>query len=196
MKLNQREIFQGIKSLVLSYSIGNFLPMSPDVSTTHHRADRSGHPQVSEPTAKLSSAQPSPQPTKMKREASWQIATNLFISFKYAWAGISYAFQTQRNFRIHVVIGSAAIGLGVFLHLTAVEIAVIGLTIAAVMATELLNTAIESLVDMSMPQTYHELAKIAKDCAAGAVLVSSVAAILVAGCLLLPPLVALIQSHL
>ncbi|HIK13245.1 MAG TPA: diacylglycerol kinase family protein [Oscillatoriaceae cyanobacterium M33_DOE_052] len=156
--------------------------MSPDVSTTPKRTDRSG---------KLS-----PQPNKMKREASWQIATNLFISFKYAWAGISYAFQTQRNFRIHVIIGSTAIGLGVFLHLTAVEMAVIGLTIAAVMATELLNTAIESLVDMSMPQTYHELAKIAKDCAAGAVLVASVAAILVAGCLLLPPLAVLIQSKL
>ncbi len=182
MKLNQREIFRGIESLAPDTSIPNFLPMSPDVSTTPKRTDRSG---------KLS-----PQPTKMKREASWQIASNLFISFKYAWAGISYAFQTQRNFRIHVIIGSAAIGLGVFLHLTAVEMAVICLTIAGVMATELLNTAIESLVDMSMPQTYHELAKIAKDCAAGAVLVSSVAAILVASCLLLPPLAVLIQSKL
>lgn len=196
MKLNQRQIFEGIKSLALDYSIGSFLPMSPDVSTTPKGDDRSAHRQVSAPTGQRSAAQLSPQPTKMKREASWQIATNLFISFKYAWAGISYAFQTQRNFRIHVVIGSTAIGLGVFLHLAAVEMAVIGLTIAAVMATELLNTAIESLVDMSMPQTYHELAKIAKDCAAGAVLVSSVAAILVAGCLLLPPLLALIQSYL
>lgn len=125
---------------------------------------------------------------RLHRQLSWQIAANLFVSFKYAWAGITYAFKTQRNFRIHVLIGSLAIALAVFLNLSLVEITIIGLTIAGVMATELLNTAIESMVDLSSPQQYHELAKIAKDCAAGAVLVSSLAAILVAGCLLLPRL--------
>lgn len=123
---------------------------------------------------------------RLHRKLSWQIAANLFVSFKYAWAGISYAFATQRNFRLHVLIGSLAIALAIFLNLSLVEVTIIGLTIAAVMATELLNTAIESLVDLSLPNQYHELAKIAKDCAAGAVLVSSLAAILVACCLLLP----------
>jgi diacylglycerol kinase (ATP) len=87
-----------------------------------------------------------------------------------------------------------AIGLGVFLHLSAVELAVICLTSALVMALELLNTAIESVVDLTVKQSYHELAKIAKDCAAGAVLVSAIAAVLVAGSLLIPPLLARIQS--
>jgi diacylglycerol kinase (ATP) len=132
----------------------------------------------------------------IKRELSWQVASNLLVSFKYAWSGIAYAFQTQRNFRVHVCVGTLAICLGILLHLAAVEMAVIGLTCGLVLVMELLNTAIESVVDLTVKQTYHELAKIAKDCAAGAVLVSAMAAVLVAGVLLLPPLVKLILSTL
>ena len=128
------------------------------------------------------------------RDLAWEIAPTLLISFKYAWAGLSYAFITQRNFRIHTVIGTLAISLGVFLHLKPVEIAVICLTSGLVMALELLNTAIESVVDLTVKQTYHELAKIAKDCAAGAVLISAITAVFVAGSLLLPPLLTLIQQ--
>lgn len=127
-----------------------------------------------------------------ERALSWKVASNLFASFKYAWAGISYAFITQRNFRIHVSVCALAIGLSVFLQLKPVEIAVIGITSGLVMALELVNTAIESLVDLTVKQTYHELAKIAKDCAAAAVLISSLVAVLVAGMLLLPPLLRLI----
>ncbi|WP_414530315.1 diacylglycerol kinase family protein [Nodularia chucula] len=129
-----------------------------------------------------------------ERELSWQVASNLFISFKYAWAGISYSFHTQRNFRIHLSVCALAIALSLFLHLQPIEIAIIGITSGLVLALELLNTAIESLVDLTVKQTYHELAKVAKDCAAGAVLVSSLVAVLVAGTLLLPPLVILIMS--
>ncbi|HEY9883856.1 MAG TPA: diacylglycerol kinase family protein, partial [Thermosynechococcaceae cyanobacterium] len=64
------------------------------------------------------------------------------------------------------------------------------------LAMELLNTALESVVDLTVKQTYHELAKIAKDCAAAAVLISSLAAVSVAGSLLLPKLWLLIAPHL
>jgi len=138
----------------------------------------------------------SEQVVKPTRELAWQIAPNLRISFKYAWAGLRYAFISQRNFRIHTVMGALAISSGVFLHLTAIEMAVIALTSALVLALELLNTAIESVVDLTVKQSYHELAKIAKDCAAGAVLISALGSLLVAGWLLLPPLLALIQSAL
>jgi diacylglycerol kinase (ATP) len=139
--------------------------------------------------------QPNPV-VKRTRDLAWRIAPTLMVSFKYAWAGVSYAFTTQRNFRIHSLIGTLAVSLGVFLHLRAVEIAVICLTSGLVMALELLNTAIESVVDLTVKQSYHELAKIAKDCAAGAVLVSAIAAVFVAGSLLLPPLFTLIQQLL
>lgn len=146
--------------------------------------------EISMPTSKHSD-----QAGKPDRDLAWQIAPNLLVSFKYAWAGVRYAFITQRNFRIHIIIGTLAIGLGVFLQLRPVELSVIGLTIGGVLAMELLNTAIESVVDLTVKQSYHELAKIAKDCAAGAVLISALAAVLVACALLLPPLFALIVSN-
>jgi diacylglycerol kinase (ATP) len=125
---------------------------------------------------------------KLNRELSWRVAPSLFISFQYAWAGVSYAFHTQRNFRIHVIVGTLAVSLGIFLQLSPVEMAVVVLTIAAVLAMELLNTALESVVDLTVKQTYHELAKIAKDCAAAAVLISAIASLGVASSLLLPRL--------
>jgi diacylglycerol kinase (ATP) len=148
------------------------------------------------------SQQISPPPTQnqlftfvtKERDLSWQVASSLLVSFKYAWAGITYSFQTQRNFRIHVSVCTLAIALSVFLHLQPVEIAIIGITSGLVLALELLNTAIESLVDLTVKQTYHELAKIAKDCAAGAVLVSALVALLVGSVLLLPPLVVMMMS--
>ncbi len=125
----------------------------------------------------------------VKREHAWRVASNLFVSFGFAWAGITYAFRTQRNFKIHVVMGTSALALALYLALAPVEVAVIGLTVGAVMTMELLNTALESVVDLTVDQTYHELAKIAKDCAAGAVLVSALVSVMVAASLLLPPLI-------
>lgn len=130
----------------------------------------------------------SPKVVQFKRESAWQVAPTLLSSFRYAGMGLSYAFQTQRNFRIHTILGLSALSLGMLLHLPTIELAVIGLTCGAVLAMELLNTAIEAVVDLTVKQTYHDLAKIAKDCAAAAVLVSAIAALLVGGFLILPKL--------
>jgi diacylglycerol kinase (ATP) len=128
-----------------------------------------------------------------QRELAWQIAPNLLISFQYAWAGVRYAFVTQRNFRIHTVIAALVVSMGLFLRVNAVEMSILVLTCALVMVLELLNTALESIVDLTVGQAYHDLAKIAKDCAAGAVLISAIAAVLVASFILLPPLLSLIS---
>lgn len=130
---------------------------------------------------------------RVDRALSWQVANNLFISFKYAWQGVSYAFRTQRNFRVHMVIGSFAFSLAIWLHLSAVEVSIISLTCGAVLTLELVNTSLESVVDLTVQQTYHELAKIAKDCAAAAVLIAALISVMVASCLLLPPLLSLLQ---
>ncbi|MEB3291042.1 MAG: diacylglycerol kinase [Leptolyngbya sp.] len=122
------------------------------------------------------------------RPLSWKVAGNLILSFQYAGQGISYAFRTQRNFRIHVIVGLLALGLALGLGLHPVEVAVIILTGGLVMIMELINTALESVVDLTVQQTYHELAKIAKDCAAAAVLMSALMSVAVAVCLLLPAL--------
>jgi diacylglycerol kinase (ATP) len=132
--------------------------------------------------------------SSLERSLSLQVASNLLVSFTYAWQGISYAFRTQRNFRIHVIVGSLAVSLAIALNLSLVELAVIILTCGIVLTLELVNTALESVVDLTVEQTYHELAKIAKDCAAAAVLISALVSVSVAVCLLLPPLVQLLAS--
>lgn len=133
-----------------------------------------------------------PESLSLKRRLAFKVAPNLLSSFRYAFAGVRYAFTTQRNFRIHTAIGTLALSLGLFLQVSAVKMAVIGVTVAFVLTLELLNTALESVVDLTVKQTYHELAKIAKDCAAGAVLMGALAALFVAAVILLPPLLTLI----
>ncbi len=121
-----------------------------------------------------------------QRVKAWRVATSIGVSFKYAAAGVTYAFNTQRNFRIHCVMGTLAISIGALLSLTGAEMAIICITSGLVLTLELLNTAIESVVDLTVGQNYHELAKIAKDCAAGAVLISAFASVLVGLCLIAP----------
>ncbi len=171
MRLNLDLVTSGKKE----YSNSPLIPsMSRDIAVSP--------PEITEPQSKFD------------RQLAWQIAPNLFLSFKYAWAGVLYAFVTQRNFRIHTIIGSLAISLGIFLRIPAVQLAIITLTIALVMVLELLNTALESVVDLTVKQAYHELAKIAKDCAAGAVLIAALAAVSVASLILFPPIFNLILA--
>lgn len=103
----------------------------------------------------------------------------LIESFKYAISGITYTLETQRNMRIHFVAAICAICLGVFMNLTKTEILVLFLTISLVIVTEMINTAIEKTIDM-FTKEYHPLAKIAKNVAAGSVLIAAINAIIVA----------------
>jgi diacylglycerol kinase len=98
-----------------------------------------------------------------------------------------WTLKTQRNMRIHVAIGVAAFALGAVLRLSAVEFAIIALTVAVVMAAEMINTVVEAAVDLASPE-YHPLAKIAKDVAAGAVLVTALGAVAVSLFIFLPHL--------
>ena len=122
------------------------------------------------------------------KRSSWKIAKDLPTSFLYAAKGLGYAFSTQRNFRIHVCFALSAFGLGFLLGLNKSELAIMTLTATSVLVVELLNTAIESVVDLAIGKRFHPLAQIAKDCSAGAVLVASVSSLLIAVLLLFPPL--------
>lgn len=97
----------------------------------------------------------------------------------FALSGIAQAFRLESNFRLHVLAAAAVV---VVLWLTRPPViwwAIAALTVSAVMAAELFNTALEHLVDHLHPQQ-HATIKIVKDCAAGAVLVVSLAALCVA----------------
>lgn len=108
-------------------------------------------------------------------------------SFYFAFGGLAYLFRTQRNARIHAIIGGAACAVAAWVHISRVEWAVLVFTIALVLIMEGLNTAIEAAIDLASPRV-HALAKAAKDLAAGMVLIGALASIAVGLLILGPPL--------
>ena len=112
-------------------------------------------------------------------------------SFGYAFAGIGHGLRTQANLRIHVFISACVIVAGLWLQLSSIEWAILVLTMMVVLSAELFNTAIEAVVDRGGVKP-HPLAKIAKDTAAGAVLVGAIGAALVGMLILGPKLLAVI----
>ncbi|WP_028595862.1 diacylglycerol kinase family protein [Paenibacillus assamensis] len=98
-------------------------------------------------------------------------------TFQAAIDGIKYAYATQRNMRVHLFASIIVILLGILLGVNTSEWLWLLLSITVVIAAELINTAIEAVVDMVMPDQ-HPLAKIAKDTAAGAVLVTAAFAVI------------------
>lgn len=99
-------------------------------------------------------------------------------SFNHAFEGIMYAARTQPNMRIHFIIALLVVLASLFLRLDRYYVVALVIIVAVVLALELLNTAVEAIVDL-LTVTHHPLAKTAKDAAAGAVLVASIAAIVV-----------------
>ena len=114
---------------------------------------------------------------------------NFWISLKHAVEGLWYAIHTQRNFRIHLGATILVVVVAPWLHLSYTSWAILTLTIGIVLVTEMMNTAAEALVDLASPD-YHPLAKLVKDVAAGAVLVTAVVAIAIGLIILGPPLLA------
>lgn len=108
-------------------------------------------------------------------------------SFRFAGQGLSYLLRTQPNFLIHCLAAVLVVALAVALGTTRPEIAVLILTIGVVLVCEALNTALEALVDLASP-SYHPLARIAKDVAAGGVLIAAIVAAAVGLMILGPPL--------
>lgn len=100
---------------------------------------------------------------------------NLFESFKHAFAGMTFAFKSEKNFKIHFMAMILALGAGFFFKLTPVRWALLILQIAAVLSVEVINSALERTVDL-ITQEYNIEAKRIKDMSAGAVLVVSIAA--------------------
>lgn len=97
--------------------------------------------------------------------------------------------RTQRNMWIHTAFSVGAVAAGLWLRLTPVEWAVIVLTMGLVWTAEFANTALEAAVDLASPDL-HPLAKVAKDVAAGAVLVTAGTAVAVGLLIFGPPLLA------
>jgi diacylglycerol kinase (ATP) len=105
-------------------------------------------------------------------------APSLLDSFNYAFEGIIHVLRTQRNMRIHFMVAAGVLIAAVAIGVTRMELIALLLAIAFVMFAEMINTAIEGAVDVSTT-SFDPNAKLAKDIAAGAVLIATVTAVAV-----------------
>lgn len=107
---------------------------------------------------------------------------NLLKSFYFAFSGICYALCRERNLRVHFVAAAFMLYITKYYDMQRGEYAILLLTIGFVVSSELVNTAVEKTVDIESP-VWNALAKIAKDVAAGAVLVAGITSIAIASIL-------------
>lgn len=101
-------------------------------------------------------------------------------SFKDAFAGLNYCYKTQPNLVIHVVIGVLVLSLSLLIRVSLLELLFLVTAAFGVLIAEVFNTALERAVDVAT-QEHNKLAHLAKDVAAGAVLLSAAYAIIVGG---------------
>ena len=106
-------------------------------------------------------------------------------SFGYAIEGIVYSFKKGTHFKIHVIVAVIAIILGIIYSISTFEWLTIILISSAVIAAETINTAIEETCDVLHPE-HHPGARLAKHCAAGGVLILSIAAVIIGLIIFLP----------
>jgi diacylglycerol kinase (ATP) len=115
----------------------------------------------------------------MARSGDGRRRSTLLQSFNYAFQGVVSAVRHQRNMRVHLFLAFAVLLTSIFLNLSRLQLVIIFMAVAFVFITELINSAIEAVVDMVTDQ-FDPRAKMAKDMAAGAVLVAAVNALIVA----------------
>lgn len=112
----------------------------------------------------------------------------LINSFKYAIDGLKYAFTYEQNILVHVIITIVVLLGGIFLKISFFEWLILFIVIGLVIATELINTAIEATIDL-ITNEINPLAKVAKDTAAAAVLVFSLVALIVGLLIFVPKII-------
>jgi len=121
-----------------------------------------------------------------KRKESYKTSKNVFKSFEYAFSGIYYVLTTSRNFKIQLIFALISLMLGFLLQISKSNYMFLIATIMSVLILEILNTSIESIVDLIVKKEFSSLAKIAKDTSAGAVLLAALNSVIVAVYLFVP----------
>lgn len=124
--------------------------------------------------------------TSLRKKRELKVKTKKIAnSFKYAWQGLISAFETERNMKIHVIIMFLVILSGIFFKINVYGWIICVMCFASVIGAELLNTAIETIVDIAMPER-NEKAKLAKDISAGAVLVIAIGSAIIGLMIFIP----------
>jgi len=118
---------------------------------------------------------------------------NFLNSFSFAGSGIRNAVQNERNMRFHLISSLIVLGFSFYFSISKLEWIFILFAIGGMFTLELINTAIERIVDL-VTEEYHPLAKQAKDIAAGAVLVYAILTMIVGFIIFLPYVLKLLQE--
>lgn len=112
-------------------------------------------------------------------------------SFKYPFSGLRYAYKNEQNLMVDVGMAIIVIIAGIVFKISVAEWAILTITVGLVISLELVNTAIEAVVDL-VTENYHPLAKVAKDTSAAAVLVLAIVAIIEGLIIFLPKIINLL----
>jgi len=128
------------------------------------------------------------------RIESYKTSSNVLKSFKYAFSGISYVLKTSRNFKIQLIFAVISLMIGFLLQISQINYVILIATIMSVLILEILNTSIESIVDLVMKKEFSSLAKISKDTSAGAVLLASINSVIIAVYIFVPKIKLLFES--
>ena len=128
------------------------------------------------------------------RIESYKISSNVLKSFKYAFSGISYVLKTSRNFKIQLIFAVTSLMIGFLLQISQSNYVILIAAIMSVLILEILNTSIESIVDLVVKKEFSSLAKISKDTSAGAVLLASINSVIIAVYIFVPKIKFLFES--
>ena len=120
------------------------------------------------------------------RIESYKTSSNVLKSFKYAFSGISYVLKTSRSFKIQLIFAVTSLMIGFLLQISQSNYIILIATIMSVLILEILNTSIESIVDLVVKKEFSSLAKISKDTSAGAVLLASINSVIIAVYIFVP----------
>ncbi len=120
------------------------------------------------------------------RIESYKTSSNVLNSFKYAFSGIRYVLKTSRNFKIQLIFAFTSLMFGFLLKISQSNYVILIATIMSVLILEILNTSIESIVDLVVKKEFSSLAKISKDTSAGAVLLASINSVIIAVYIFVP----------
>ena len=129
-----------------------------------------------------------------KRKESYKTSKNVLVSFRYALSGIRYVFKTSRNFKIQLLFALISLIIGFLLQINLSNYLILIATIMSVLILEILNTSVESVVDLVVKKEFNSLAKISKDTSAGAVLLASINSVIIAVYIFVPKIKLLFES--
>ena len=120
------------------------------------------------------------------RKESYKTSSNVLVSFKYAFSGINYVLRTSRNFKIQLIFAVTTLMIGFLMEISLGNYVILIATIMSVLILEILNTSIESIVDLLVKKEFSSLAKVSKDTSAGAVLLASINSVIIAVYIFVP----------